>query len=112
MSLYIYEREKEINIKINRYKYTNEDLDIIIIEILEDDAINDVKEINEFMYSDNYTNSDIISISLNKDKEHDLLDGKITEKNNDNYICNIESINEGIIILKDNKKLLGIMKEK
>ena len=27
-------------------------------------------------------------------------------------MCNIESINEGIIILKDNKKLLGIMKEK
>ena len=60
------------------------------------------------MYSDNYTNSDIISISLNKDndKEQDLLYGKITEKNNDNYMCNIESINEGIIILKDNKKLL------
>ena len=112
MSLYIYEREKEIN--INRYKYTNEDLDITIIEILEDDAINDVKEIDEFMYSDNYTNLDIISISLNKDndKEQDLLYGKITEKNNDNYMCNIESINEWIIILKDNKKLLGIMKEK
>ena len=76
MSLYIYEREKEIN--INRYKYTNEDLDITIIEILEDDAINDVKEIDEFMYSDNYTNSDIISISLNKDndKEQDLSYGK------------------------------------
>ena len=78
MILYIYEREKEINIKINRYKYTNEDLDITIIEILEDDAINDVKEIDEFMYSDNYTNSDIISISLNKDndKEQDLSYGK------------------------------------
>ena len=76
MSLYIYEREKDIN--INRYKYTNEDLDITIIEILEDDAINDVKEIDEFMYSDNYTNSDIISISLNKDndKEQDLSYGK------------------------------------
>ena len=76
MILYIYEREKEIN--INRYKYTNEDLDITIIEILEDDAINDVKEIDEFMYSDNYTNSDIISISLNKDndKEQDLSYGK------------------------------------
>ena len=76
MSLYIYEREKEIN--VNGYKYTNEDLDITIIEILEDDAINDVKEIDEFIYSDNYTNSDIISISLNKDndKEQDLSYGK------------------------------------
>ena len=94
MILYIYEREKEIN--VNGYKYTNEDLDITIIEILEDDAINDAKEIDEFMYSDNYTNSDIISISLNKDndKEQDLLYRKITEKNNDNYMCNIESINE------------------
>ena len=34
------------------------------------------------------------------------------KKIDDNYICDIESINDGIIILKDNLKLLGIKKEK
>ena len=33
------------------------------------------------------------------------------EKNN-NYICNIKSINNGIIILNENSKLIGIIKEK
>ena len=37
--LYINKKEKEINIKINRYKYTNEELDITIIEILDTDNI-------------------------------------------------------------------------
>ena len=39
MLLYINNIEKEIDIKINRYKYTNKELNITIIEILELDNI-------------------------------------------------------------------------
>ena len=36
----------------------------------------------------------------------------IIGKNNDNYESNIESVKKGIIVLKDNMKLIGIIKEK
>ena len=113
MILYINKKEHEINIKINRYKYTNEDLDITIIEILDEDNITNYIEIDKFINSKNYTDYEIISISLLKEKDLDFLEGKITKKDDDtsNYICNIEKISEGIIILKENMKLLGIIKE-
>ena len=111
MLLYINRKEKEINIKKHRYKYTNEDLDITIMEILETDNIKNFIEIDKFINSRNYTNTDIISVSLKKDKQLELLDGIIIGKNNENYVCDIESIKNGIIILKDNMKLIGIIKE-
>ena len=111
MTLYINKKEYEINIKMNRYKYTNEDLDITIIEILSADKIKNFIEIDKFINSRNYTDSNIISIYLNKEKQLDLMDGIITEKIDENYLCNIESIKEGIILLKENSKLLGILKE-
>ena len=111
MLLYINRKEKEINIKKHRYRYTNEDLDITIMEILETDNIKNFIEIDKFINSRNYTNTDIISVSLKKDKQLELLDGIIIGKNNENYVCDIESIKNGIIILKDNMKLIGIIKE-
>ena len=36
----------------------------------------------------------------------------IIRKNNDNYESNIESVKNGIIVLKNNLKLIGIIKEK
>ena len=111
MILYINKKEKEINIKINRYKYTNEDLDITIIEILDIDNITNFIEIDKFINSRNYINEEICSIGLKKEKKLELLNGKIIGKNIDNYICDIESFKEGVIILKDNKKLIGIIKE-
>ena len=109
--LYINKKEKEINIKANRYKYTNDNLDITIIEILDNDKIKNFIEIDKFINSRNYTTSDIIVIYLKENKKFDLIDGKIIEKDNDNYICNIESKKEGMVILKDNSKLIGIIKE-
>ena len=109
MILYINKIEKEIDIKINRYKYTNEDLNITIIEILELDNINNFIEIDKFINSRDYTESYIISLFLNNEKNIELSYGKIKEKNNDKYICNIESKKEGIIILKENYKLIGIL---
>jgi surface protein len=112
MILYINKKENEININTKRYKYTNKDLDITIIEILDNDNIKNFIEIDKFINSRNYTGTNIISVSLNDNEDFDLSYSKIIEKNNDNYICNIESIKEGLIILKDNMKLIGIIKEK
>ena len=112
MMLYINKKEKEINIKNKRYKYTNEDLDITIIEILDIDNIINFIEIDKYINSRNYVDSDIISVSLKKDDQLELLDCVIIRKNNDNYESNIESVKNGIIVLKNNLKLIGIIKEK
>ena len=109
--IYNNNKEIEINMKINRYKYTHKDLNITIIEILDIDNINinNFIEIDKFINSRNYTDSNIISIYLNNNKNIELSYGKIKEKNNDKYICDIESKKEGIIILKENYKLIGII---
>ena len=109
MILYINNKEKEIDMKINRFKDTNKGL--TIIEILELDDINNFIEIDKFINSRNYVDSNIISVFVNDDKNIELSCGKIKEKNNDNYICNIETKKEGMIILKENNKLIGIVKE-
>ena len=112
MILYINKKEHEINIKIDRYKYTNEDLDITIIEILDNDKIKNFIDIDKFIFSRNYIGANAISVYLNDNDDFELSHTKIIEKINDNYICNIESIKEGILIIKDSMKLLGIIKEK
>ena len=113
MILYINKKEYEINIKINRYKYTNEDLDFTIIEILDKDNIKNFIEIDKFIYSKNYTGSNIIFAYLNDDgNDFELSHNKIIKKDNDYYTCDIETMKEGIIILKDNMKLIGIIKVK
>ena len=97
--------------KINRYKYTNEDLDITIIEILKEDNINSFLEIDKFIDSKNYINEDIQYIYFQNENMMSKINGKIIKKNNNNYIANIKSINSGIIILNFNSKLIGIIKE-
>ena len=111
LRILINNKEIEIDMQINRYKYTNKELDITIIEILDEDNISDFIEIDKFINSRNYENEDIISVYLKDNKKIDILNGKIKSKNKDNYICSLEEIIEGIIILKDNQKLIGIIKE-
>ena len=108
MMLFINHKEKEINIKLNRFKYTNENLDITIIEIIELDYIQNFIEIDKFIYSKNYVGANFISVFFNGNDDIEYIKGKIEEKKEDRYICNIDSIKEGIII-KDNLKLLGII---
>ena len=111
MCLYINNKEKEINLKLNRYKYTNEELNITIIEILDTDNIKSFIDIDKYLTSRNYVGKNILFISLNDNEDFESSFGKIKEKNEDNYICNIESQKEGIVILKDNMKLIGIVKK-
>ena len=108
--LNIKREKKELDMKINRYKYTNTDLDITIIEILEIDNINDFIELDKSIGSRNYVDNDIISLSLKENKEIKSSFGKVKEKINDNYICSIESKKEGFIILKESYKFIGMIK--
>ena len=109
MILYINNKEKEIDMKINRFKYTNKGL--TIIEILDNDNINNFIEIDKFINSRNYIDKNIVSVYLNDEEKIELSYGKIKEKKDDKYICNIDSTKKGIVLLKDNYKLIGIINE-
>ena len=110
LRILINNKEKEIDMKINRYKYIDEI--ITIIEIIDEDHINNFIEIDKFINSKNYTKKNIISVSLSDDDvEFELIKSKINlKKSNNNYICDIESIKSGIILLKNNLTLIGIIK--
>ena len=109
--VYINNKELEIDMKIDRYKYTNEQLDITIIEILKEDNINNFLEIDRFIDSKNYINENIETIYLQDGNLLSKITGTVIKKNNNNYICNIKSITNGIIISNFNSKLIGIIKE-
>ena len=111
LSIVINNKEIEIDMKINRYKYTNKELDITIIEILNEDNINDFMNIDKYINSKNYVNEDIFSIYLKDNKKVEYINSIIKSKKNDNYLCPIGLIKEGIIILKYNLKLIGLIKE-
>ena len=64
MNLYIDNKEIEIDMKKNKYKYTNKDLNISIIEIIDFDNITDFIDIDKFINSRDYTRTDIISFFL------------------------------------------------
>ena len=103
-------QEIEIDMTIDRYKCSIEELDITIIEILDKDNIGNFIEIDKFINSRNYTDSNIIYISLRENMYFDSSFCKIKEKNNNNnYICSIKSNKEGIIILRENNKLIGLI---
>ena len=107
--LYIDNKEIEIDMSIDRYKCTLDELNITIIEILDKDNINKFIEIDKFINSRNYTDSDIVNITLKGNTNFDLSNCKIIKRINNNYICSIESNKEGIIILKENYKLIGLI---
>jgi len=110
LSICINEKEIDINMKLNRYKYTNSELDITIIEILKEDNINNFIEIDKFISSRNHINENILCIPFNNMKKLEILENKITDKVNNNYICSNNLMNEGMVIFKNNFKLLGLIK--
>ena len=110
ISYIINNKDREINMKKNRYKYTNEELDITIIEIFDDEEENkNFIEIDKYINSRDYKDEEIHLVEYDKRKIKYLND-KIIKKENDYFICNINKSCEGIIILKENLKLIGIIK--
>ena len=102
--------KKEINIKSNRYKYTNKEIDITIIEIIEEeDKIKKYLEIDDCINSRNYNDKEIVYIKFNED----ILDYErgVIIKKDEEYIIN-KVCQEGIILLKKNLELIGVYNNK
>ena len=118
---------KELKLDDNRLKYTNEKLDITIIEIkknedklnvqyleLEDELINyfkqNKKESPDYL-NNSYLNESIYLLNNTKDKDIFVSYGKLLYTNNSNitYNCNIKEGSSGSpILLLNNQKLIGI----
>jgi len=101
-------------LKKNRFKYSYSDINITIIEIFEDEEnINNFIVIDDYIKSRDYKDEKIILIEYNKnnmDNKIKCINDKIKEYNNNNYICyKNNNIYEGIIILQDNLKLIGLI---
>ena len=101
---------KEINLKKDRYKYTDELLDFTIIEILEEDNINNYLFINNNKYN---INDQIFSIQYPKGEDLNYAHGKIIGKQ-DNYLIYDVGARGGSsgspIILMNNSKVIGLHK--
>ena len=113
--LFVEEEKKEINLDINRYKLTNEELDFTIIEILEEDKINNYLEIDEYINSFEYEEEQIFSIQYQKGEELKYSHGKVIEKLDIyfQYSLGTDKGSSGSpIILLNNLKLIGLHKGK
>ena len=109
IKILINNEEVEIDMKLDRFKYTYKELNLTIIEILKEDNITNLIELEQLNDSKNYIDKDIMCVYLKADKNFGILNSKIKSKNFDVYQCSIiESLNEGIIVSKDNLKLIGL----
>ena len=111
LTVYINNNKREIDMKSDRYIYTNEQLDITMIEILDYDNISTFLEIDSDIASKDYINQNIQAHYLKDWDKFCKTDGTIIKKNNDNYICNIKSLTHGIILNKSSQ-LIGVIKKK
>ena len=123
---YIYKKENisievdkikyEINLKNNRYKYTNEELDFTIIEILLEDNIKNYLEIDEFIELKDYEEEQIFCLQFPKGGKLSYSNGRIMKKEDEinkylKYSLGTKSGSSGSpLMLTDNLKVIGIHK--
>ena len=103
-----------IDLEINRFKFTDKELNFTIVEILPEDNITNFLEIDDFIKSKDYTNEDIIVLHYPDGKNLESLEGKITKKKNIYFeytVENSETKPGAPLISKYNLKLLGLFKE-
>ena len=106
--------KKQIDLSINRFKYTDNNYDFTIIEILPEDMITNFLEIDEFVKSRDYKDEEICVLQYPDGKDFHSLDGVITKKKNDYLEYHLETEGSSFgapIILKNNSKLIGMFKE-
>ena len=105
--------KKEINMKLNRFKYTYKDLDITIIEILDtEENEENYLEIDDFVNSKDYKDEEIYFIGYNIiTKSYFEHQGKIKGKKYNFFISNDIPLGGGFLTLKENSKIIGIIKE-
>ena len=71
------EVEKELNLELERFKYTDKDLDFTIIEIIEKDDINNYLELDKYINSKDYKNEHIFSVQFPGGQNIKISPGKI-----------------------------------
>ena len=102
---------KEINMKTPRFKCIYSEIDIAIIQILDEDNITNFIELDSLINLRNYENEDVECVYFKEAEQLEFLNGKIKLKEKILYVESPEQIKEGIIVLKKNFNLIGIIKE-
>ena len=112
--LYDYKDEKkEINLELNRYKYTDEELDFTIIEILKEDNIINYLEIDEFIDSTDYKNEKICSVQYPGGNKLQYSHGENYGLKDNFLVYSVGTLGGSSgspIILINNKKIIGLHK--
>ena len=110
------EKEKIINLDIDRFKFTDESLDATAIEILEEDLIDGYFQVDEEIIKDNeFINDSVFNLQFPEGGKFEASFGKITKsidkKNKFIYDARTNSCFSGSpIILTKGHKIIGLHK--
>ena len=105
--------KKTINLEINRFIYTEKDLDFSIIEILKEDNITNFLEIDENINSKDYKNNTIFCYQYPLGGNISYSHGIYLGKNNKFFLYSIgtdRGSSGSPILLLENRKLIGLHK--
>ena len=104
---------KEINLDLNRYKFTDKDLDFTLIEILDADNISNYLEIDEFIDSVDYNKEKICSLNYPGGSKLKYSHGENIGQKDKYFLYSIGTLSGSSgapIILINNKKVIGLHK--
>ena len=107
------EKENSINLNVERFRYSDKELDFTFIEILEIDNISNFLEIDENIMSKDYKNEKIFSINFPLDEKLQYSHGKYLKKKEKYFMYTIgtKAGSSGApIFLVDNLKIIGLHK--
>ena len=110
------EIEKTINLKSDRFKFTDSQIDATIIEILDEDLIEDFFEVDEEYIKDNqFLNEKIFNFQFPKGGQLNISSGKIISLRNNNiqFIHDAGTLagsSGSPIILTNGYKIIGLHK--
>ena len=102
-----------MNLELERFKYTDKDLDFTIIEIIEKDNINNFLEIDKYINSKDYKDEHIFSVQFPGGKNIKISPGKIICKKEPFFLYTLgtEGGSSGSpIILIENSKIIALHK--
>ena len=104
-------KDYQLNLEKKRYKYTDEELDFTVIEILKEDKITNFLEIDEFINCKDYVNEKIVILQYPQSQNLKISDGTIKSKNGNKILYDVgtEGGSSGSpLILLDNLKIIGL----
>ena len=111
LKLEVEEKEKEINLKLKRYKMSDEELDFTIIEIIKEDNINNFLEIDKEIYTNDYIEEQIFSPQYPGGEDLKYSQGKIIGKKGGLYLYTVGTSGGSSgspLILFNNLKIIGL----